>query len=148
MGFPGSSAGEESTSDAGDPSSIPGPGRSTGEGNGYTHKCSWLLPAGKESACHVGDLDSIPELGGSPGEGKWPTNFRTGQVRDSGSIPGLGRSPGGGNGNPFQYSCLENALDRGAWRPAVYRAEKRRTQLRRQPANQVSLGIQLTLSAV
>ena len=34
---------------------------------------------------------------------------------DTGSIPGLGRSPGGANGNPFQYSCLENLMDRGAW---------------------------------
>ena len=34
---------------------------------------------------------------------------------DPGSIPGLGRSPGEGNGNPLQYSCLENAMDRGAW---------------------------------
>ena len=37
-------------------------------------------------------------------------------ARDTGSIPGLGRSPGGGNGNPLQYSCLENSMDRGAWR--------------------------------
>ena len=43
---------------------------------------------GKESVCNVGDL---------------------------GSIPGLGRSPGEGNGNPFQYSCLKNSLDRGPW---------------------------------
>ena len=34
---------------------------------------------------------------------------------DPGSIPGLGRSPGEGNGNPLQYSCLENPMDRGAW---------------------------------
>ena len=38
-----------------------------------------------------------------------------GDTRDAGSIPGSGRSPGGGNGNPFQYSCLENPIDRGAW---------------------------------
>ena len=38
-----------------------------------------------------------------------------GDVTDAGSIPGLGRSPGGGRGNPFQYSCLENPTDRGAW---------------------------------
>ena len=44
---------------------------------------------GKESACKAGDL---------------------------GLIPGLGRSPGEGNGNPHQYSCLENPMDRGAWR--------------------------------
>ena len=36
-------------------------------------------------------------------------------VGDPGSIPGLGRSPGGRNGNPFQYYCLENPMDRGAW---------------------------------
>ena len=39
---------------------------------------------------------------------------------DSGSIPGLGRSPGEGNGNPLQYSCLENPMDRGAWWAAVH----------------------------
>ena len=35
-------------------------------------------------------------------------------------VPGLGRSPGGGNGNPHQYSCLKNPIDRGAWRAAVH----------------------------
>ena len=38
-----------------------------------------------------------------------------GDVRDTGSIPGLGRSPGGGHGNPLQYFCLENPMERGAW---------------------------------
>jgi len=38
-----------------------------------------------------------------------------GDVRGVGSIPGLGRSPGGGNGNPFQYSCLKKPMDKGAW---------------------------------
>ena len=38
---------------------------------------------------------------------------------DEGSIPESGRSPGGGNGNPLQYSCLENSMDRGAWRATV-----------------------------
>ena len=51
----------------------------------------------KESACNVGNL---------------------------GSIPGLERSPGGGNGNPFQYSCLENPMDRGAWWATVHGAQK------------------------
>ena len=36
-------------------------------------------------------------------------------ARDAGSIPGLGRSPGGENGNKFQYACLKNSVDRGAW---------------------------------
>ena len=48
---------------------------------------------GKESICNAGDL---------------------------GLIPGLGRSPGEGNSNPLQYSCLENPMDRGAWRAAVH----------------------------
>ena len=45
----------------------------------------------------------------------------TGDIRDVGSIPGLERSPGGGHGSLFQYSCLENAMDRGAWQAVVHR---------------------------
>ena len=45
---------------------------------------------------------------------------KTVDVRDMGSIPGLGRSPGEGHGNPLQYSCLENFMDRGAWRAIVH----------------------------
>ena len=45
-------------------------------------------------------------------------------TRDAGLIPGLRRSPGGGNGNPLQYSCLENPMDRGAWRARVHRGTK------------------------
>ena len=52
---------------------------------------------GKESACSAGD-----------------------QV----SIPGLGRSPGEGNGNPLQYSCLENPMDGGAWQATVHEAQR------------------------
>ena len=44
---------------------------------------------------------------------KPPAN--AGEVRDAGSIPGSGRSSGGGKGNPLQYSCLENPMDREAW---------------------------------
>ena len=57
---------------------------------------------GKESACNAGDL---------------------------GSIPGLGRSPGEGNGNPLQYSCLENPMDREAWWATVQGVAKSRTRL-------------------
>ena len=46
---------------------------------------------------------------------------------DQGSIPGLGRSPGEGNGNPLQYSCLENPVDRGAWRATVHGVTKSQT---------------------
>jgi len=68
--------------------------------DGELAKCVLLPPAprhssggsdGKESACNSGD------------------------IRDPGSIPGSRRSPGEGNGNPLQYSCLENPMDRGAW---------------------------------
>ena len=51
-----------------------------------------------------------------------PTN--AGDVRDVGSIPGLGRSLGEGHGNPFQYSCLEKPMDRGAWWAIVYGVAK------------------------
>ena len=44
-----------------------------------------------------------------------------GEVRDSSLIPRSGRSPGGGHGNPLQNPCLENLMDRGAWRAAVHR---------------------------
>ena len=81
--FPGSSVGKESACNAGDPSLIPGSGRSPEEGIGYPPVFLGFLcgSAGKESACNVGDL---------------------------GSIPALGRSPGEGHGNPLQSSCLEN----------------------------------------
>ena len=55
---------------------------------------------GKESACSVGD---------------------------PGLIPGSGRSPGKGKGNPFQYSCLENSIDRGAWSATVHGVAKSQT---------------------
>ena len=57
---------------------------------------------GKESACNMGDL---------------------------GLIPGLGRSSGGGHGNPVQYSCRENSMDRGVWRTTVQGITKSWTQL-------------------
>ena len=86
ISFPGGSTGKESSYNAGDPSSIPGSGRSTGEGIGYPLQYSWASlvgSAGKESACNAGDL---------------------------GWIPGLGRSPGEGKGYPLQYSW-ENSMD-------------------------------------
>ena len=45
-------------------------------------------------------------------------------ARDTGSIPGLGRLPGGGKGNPLQYSCLGNPMDRGAWWATVHGVAK------------------------
>ena len=50
--------------------------------------------------------------------------------RDAGLIPGLGRSPGKGHGNPLQYSCLENPMDRGAWQATVPGVAKSQTRLK------------------
>ena len=58
-----------------------------------------------------------------------PANAR--DIRDMDWIPGLGRTPGGGHGNPVQFSCLENPMDRGAWQATVHRITKSWTQLKR-----------------
>ena len=50
-------------------------------------------------------------------------------ARDPGLNPGLGRSPGEGNGDPLQYSCLENSMDGGAWQATVHGVTKSQTQL-------------------
>ena len=53
----------------------------------------------------------------------------TGDIRETGSIPESERCPAGGHGNPLQYSCLENPMDRGAWWTAVHGVAQSRTQL-------------------
>ena len=58
---------------------------------------------------------------------KLPSN--TGDARDAGLSPGLGRSPGVGNGNPFQYSWLENSMGGGGWWASVHETAKSQTQL-------------------
>ena len=71
-------------------------------------------------------------LWGFPGSasGKEPTSS-AGDVRDSDLILWLGRSPGGGHGNPLQYSCLENHMERGAWWATVHRVARSWTWLKR-----------------
>ena len=70
---------------------------------------------------------------GFPGaaSGKEFTCADAGDRRDMGSVPGLGRSPGGGHGNPSQYSCLENPMDKGAWWATVHRVTESQTWLKR-----------------
>ena len=53
-----------------------------------------------------------------------------GDVKDTGSVSGLGKSPGGVHGNPLQYFCLENPMDRGTWQAMVCRVAKSQTQLK------------------
>ena len=74
----------------------------------------------------VAALWPVASLGGTVVKNP-PAN--AGNTRDSGLIPGLGRSPGEGNGNPLQYSCLENPMDRGAWEATVYGVTKSQTRL-------------------
>ena len=57
---------------------------------------------------------------------KPPAN--AGDVRDTGLSPRSGRSPGEGHGNPLQYSCLENAMDRGTWQVTVHGVAKSQTR--------------------
>ena len=59
-----------------------------------------------------------------------------GDARDTGMIPGSGRSPGGGQGNPLQHPCLENPMDRGAWRATVHGVMKSWTRLSTQTVEQ------------
>ena len=88
VGFPDSSVSKASAYSAGDPGSIPGSGKSSGEGIGspfqYYSWASLVAQLCKESICNAGDL---------------------------GSMPGLGRSPGEWKGYPLQYSGLENSID-------------------------------------
>ena len=65
--------------------------------------------------------------GGFPGGSDGKTSACS--AEDPGSIPGSGRSPGEGNGNPLQYSCLENSMDGGAWWATVHGVAKSWTQL-------------------
>ena len=53
-----------------------------------------------------------------------------GDLKDIGFIPRLGRYPGGKHGNPLQYSCLENLMDRGAWQATVHGVTKSQTRLK------------------
>ena len=78
-----------------------------------------LSKVGKESPF----LRTYVIPGGLPRWYKWLKNLSANaeDVKDTGLIPASGRSPGGGHGNPFQHSCLENPMDRGAWRATVHR---------------------------
>jgi len=75
---------------------------------------------------------SIPPLNTNPWglSGEEPT-CQCRKLRDKASILGSGKSPGGGHGNPLQYSCLENPMDRRAWQVTVHRVTKSQTRLKR-----------------
>ena len=126
---------------------IPGLGRSPGEGNGNPlqdtclrnsmDRGTWWATIHEVTVRHDWAINSFTFkslywdafLVGVIYCGEW---FSDGCQfsRDMGSIPGLGRSPGEGNGNPLQYYCLENPMDRGAWWAIVHGVTKIQTPLR------------------
>ena len=104
-GFPGSSAGKKSTCNIGDPGLIPGLDRSPGEGIGYPLQYSW-------ASLMTQTVKNLPAM--------WET-----WVQSLGQEDPLEKA----NGNPLQYSCLENSRDRGGWQAAVHGVKKSQTQL-------------------
>ena len=74
-----------------------------------------LVPLGRRS--RVVEASQVALVVKNP-----PAN--AGDIKDAGLVPGLGRYPGGEHGNPLQYSCLENPMDRGAWLAIVHRVAK------------------------
>ena len=115
---------------------IPGAGRPTGEGNGNPLQYSFLensmdrgawqaSPQGQKASARP-EVTEHRRLRASQGAQEFtsqvvkspPANL--GDPRDGGSMSGSRRSPEGGNGNPLQYSCLEDPRDGGAWWAAVY----------------------------
>ena len=71
-----------------------------------------------------------------------------GDTKDVGSIPGSGRYPGGGHGNPFQYSCLENPMDREAWRATVHSVTKSQTRLKWHSTHAQPIILQISRSVI
>jgi len=98
--------------------SIPHSLYGTGEGEKFMEDSDWLKNPQQEAFC----LTKISWLQGFPGDSA--DKESTCHAGAMGWIPGSGRSPGGGNGNPLQYSCLENPMDRGTWRAAVHEVAK------------------------
>ena len=124
MSFPGDSAGKESAYNVGDLGLIPWrrerlptpvfwPGEFHGLYSPWGYK---ELDTTEQLSLHSQVALVVKNLPASVGD-----------IRDVGLIPGSGRSPGKGHGNPFQYSCLENPMDRGA---TVHRVAQSQTQLK------------------
>ena len=151
-GFPGGSEVKVSASNVGDLGLIPGSGRYPEEGDGNPLQYSCLenpMDGGAWQATYHGVTKSRTRLSDWSdlsilktslhiwGQVMCTKSFPSGSdgkesacyVGDLGSIPGWGRSPGDGNGNPLQYSCLENSLDKGVWWSVVHGVTKSWTQL-------------------
>ena len=90
----------------------------------------WLLYCSHETATTLFVIWLYPDTAFQAAQVVKNPPANAGDLRDTGLIPGLGRSPGGGNGNPLQYSCLENLIDRGTWWAIVHRVTKSWTWLK------------------
>ena len=104
------------------------PSESTEEANDRLE--SGILDLGSEFGTFLTKLSCLSFgycLGGFPGGSE--VKESASNAGDLGSIPGSGRSPGEGNGNPLQYSCLENPMDGVAWWATVHGVAKSRTRL-------------------
>ena len=117
LGFPCGSAGKEFACNAGDLGSIPGLGRSSGEGIGYPLQYSWAslvaqlvknLPAMRETWVQSLGWEDPLEKGIATHSSSSDGKESACNAGDPGLIPGSGRSPGEGNCNPLQYSCLKS----------------------------------------
>ena len=106
--------------------SIPGSGRSPGGGNGNPLQYSCLENSMDRGAWWLQSMGSL-----NNNNHLWLRIhlLMQGDAVDSGLSPGLGRCPGEGNGNPLQYPCLENSMDRGAWWATVHGVTKSWTRL-------------------
>ena len=121
ISFPDSSVAKESTCNSGDLGSIPGSGRSAGEGIGYPLQYSWamyVMQLMSASPTNQPVLVLIIIFQGFPGGSE--VKASASNAGDPGSVSGFGRSPREGNGNPLQYSCLENPIDRGVQQATVH----------------------------
>ena len=136
MGFPGCSDGKEAACNARDLGPIPGSGRSPGGGHGNPLQYSCLEnPHGQRSLADFSplghkELDTTEQLSTAQQHSP-PRKMRIHpEIReDKEALYGWGRSPGKGNGYQLQYSCLENSMDRGAWRATVPGVAKSWAQL-------------------
>ena len=103
-------------------------------GNDICRRASGASPGGEQrdsltSGCPL-PVSPGTLVQDSPGLPQWLSGKKpTRKARDVSSIPGSGLSPGEGNGSTLQYSCLENTMDRGAWRAAVHGVAKSQTRL-------------------
>ena len=128
----------------------PGLGRSPGEKNGYPLHYSGLensmdciVHEVAKSWTRLSDFHFIDFPGGSDGKATLTLTLTVTlsacNAGDLGLIPGLGRSPGEKNGYPLQYSCLENSVNRGAWRATVHRGHKESDTTERLTLNTLGL---------